>query len=123
MGAPPYAHGHLQSPIPAYFKTNMKTNYIEKDLKEVLKAVAAAFAVKPKDIIGPRRFGWLINPRFTTYFLLRKKGWSLAAVGEACGKRDHGAVLHGLKTLQGRIETEKALGKALVRLREEGYDL
>lgn len=102
----------------------MKTeNYIKKDLEEVLKAVAAAFAVKPKDIIGRRRFGWLINPRFATYYLLRKKGWSLAAVGEACGKRDHGAVLHGLKTLQGRIETEKALGKALVRLREEGYEL
>jgi chromosomal replication initiator protein len=102
----------------------MKTqSYIKKDLEEVLKAVAAAFAVKPRDIIGRRRFGWLINPRFTTYFLLRKKGWSFEAVAQACGGRDHGAVMHGIKTLQDRIETEKALGKALVRLREEGYEL
>jgi len=102
----------------------MKTqSYIKKDLEEVLKAVGLAFAVDPKDIIGRRRHGWLINPRFCTYYLLRQKGWSLAAVGEACGKRDHGSVLHGVKTLKDRIETEKALGKALVRLRQVGYEL
>ena len=102
----------------------MKTqSYIKEDLEEVLKAVGLAFAVDPKDIIGRRRHGWLINPRFCTYYLLRQKGWSLAAVGEACGKRDHGSVLHGVKTLKDRIETEKALGKALVRLRQVGYAL
>ena len=88
-----------------------------------MTAVSAAFAVDPEDIIGRGRQGWVINPRFCTYFLLRQRGWSLVAVGEACGNRDHGAVLHGIKTLKDRIETEKALGKALVRLRGEGYDL
>ena len=102
----------------------MKTqSYIKKDLEEVLKAVSLAFAVDPADIIGRRRYGWIINPRFCTYFLLRKKGWSFEAVAQACGGRDHGAIMHGIKTLKDRIETEKALGKALVRLREEGYEL
>ena len=93
------------------------------DRDAIVGAVASAFRVTPEEILSRRRHEYIINARFCLYSLLYQKGWSLVAVGQACGRRDHGSVLHGIKTLKGRLEVERNLFKSIDALKELGYEL
>lgn len=70
---------------------------IEPPLKMIIWAVADAAGVGTYEIVSPRRELRLVTARRCYYRLARQlTSNSLAAIGRACGDRDHTTVLAGL---------------------------
>jgi len=83
-----------------------------------LYLAAGAFHVDVAEIRGYSRAVPIVTARHTAWWLLRNCGWTLAWIGGQFG-RDHGTILHGLRSLSARIETESALRTTLEKLRSQ----
>lgn len=86
----------------------------------IVAKVAAAFGVKPKDMLGPSRLRTVMVPRQVAMYLAREVGkLPLVRVGEAFGGRDHSTVLHALRKVEVALAADAELAGKVRQLRAE----
>lgn len=78
-----------------------------KDITQSVELVASYFAVGVSDLLGTRRNREIAEARMWLYLLLFEHyRMSYSEIGRAL-KRDHGAVIHGVKAAKERIAMDK----------------
>lgn len=100
-------HGHAESEPKSIMAT-------------ILKVVSNHFKLSPSLILGPRRNEFITLPRFYCFYLSRElSNASLSQVGMTFGNRDHGTVIHGIKALRNRMDTQPKARKDYDDIRAE----
>lgn len=66
-------------------------------ISDLVAAVANEFHMDAQDVIGTKRFKYIMRARFALYKVLHVRGMSLSNIGRVCGGRDHTTIIHGLK--------------------------
>lgn len=66
--------------------------------KHIIREVAAKHHLTVEELVGPRRYGYLITARLDAYHRLREHGYSLTQIAYRMGNRDHTTVLAGLRS-------------------------
>jgi chromosomal replication initiator protein len=88
-------------------------------VKDIVERVAAAFGVKPKDVLGPCRQRAVLVPRHVAMYLAREVvKLSLPAVGAAFG-RDHTTVMHACRKIAEAIQDDAKLKRTVRELKAE----
>jgi chromosomal replication initiator protein len=86
---------------------------------DVIDAVCRQYGVSEKDLKGRQRTREIVTPRQVAMYLLREEtDISLEEIGRAMGGRDHTTVLHGIKKIEGALDTDVQLRAALMAIRE-----
>lgn len=76
----------------------------------IVARVAAAFGVKPKDVLGPSRVRAVLVPRQVAMYLAREAAkLSLVQIGRGFGGRDHTTVLHAVRAVEGALAADPKL--------------
>ena len=87
-------------------------------LETVVQAVASHYGLSPQEIISSRKTRSLCLPRHAAMYLARRgTRHSLKEIGQHFGGRSHAAVLHAVKTIEKKIESDPALAEAIRGLR------
>jgi chromosomal replication initiator protein len=87
-------------------------------VKRIVESVAAAFDVKPKDVLGPCRQRSVLVPRQVAMYLAREVArLSLPAVGAAFGGRDHTTVLHACRKVADLLKDDAKLKRTVRELK------
>lgn len=73
-----------------------------------LDPIVAEFGVDHAILCGPRGPSEVAYIRFAAYYVLRRRGMTLQAIGALLGGRDHSTVVHGLKMAQKRMVEDAA---------------
>ncbi len=90
--------------------------------ERILEVVAAQFGIPLDRIRGRERSQEVVLPRQVAMYLLRHEtGASLPQIGEALGGRDHTTVMYGVDRIADRLETDDALRRQVLTLRETLY--
>ena len=90
--------------------------------ERVLEVVAAQFGVTVDRMRGRDRSQEVVLPRQVAMYLLRHEtGASLPQIGEVVGGRDHTTVMYGVDRVADRMETDDALRRQVLMLRETLY--
>jgi chromosomal replication initiator protein len=84
---------------------------------EVISAVSQYFCITNAALLSHNRDHHLVIARQAAMVLLREYGLSLQAVGDMLD-RDHGTVIHAIKAVQERCETDPHFERAMKALRE-----
>ena len=88
-------------------------------VKQIVRTVAVEFGVTPLDIIGTSKLKRIVWPRYIAIHLARKllTRWSLNQLGRQF-RRNHATILHGLRTIQARLNDPdvSGLSKQIERL-------
>lgn len=86
-------------------------------IRDILKAVAAAYNVSAWDIISQRRTNSVVPARQVTMYLARKLTlWSLPCIGRQLGGKDHTTVLHAIRRIEDRIPNDAALAARIAAI-------
>ena len=89
---------------------------------QVLYAVAAAFGIDAKELLGKDRSREIALPRQVAMYLMREEAnFSLPQIGEALGGRDHTTVMYGCDKIADLIERDDRLRRQLIQIREQLY--
>lgn len=89
------------------------------DVPGIIKRVAAAFGVSPKELLGSSRLRRVLVPRQVAMFLAREAcGLSFPRLAAAFG-RDHTTVLHAVRKIGAELEGDERLAGVVKRLRAE----
>jgi chromosomal replication initiator protein len=92
------------------------------DSSQVLYAVAAAFGIDAKELLGKDRSREIALPRQVAMYLMREEAnFSLPQIGEALGGRDHTTVMYGCDKIADLIERDDRLRRQLIQIREQLY--
>lgn len=90
----------------------------------VINAVASFRGVTRAELVGHRRNGRIIGPRFESYLMMREfTGLSLPDIGQRHGGRDHTAVMHGLQRIKARMAVQPDYADEVAILRQHIADL
>lgn len=88
-------------------------------IEEIQTAVAQKFNVTMKDIISAERTQSLVTPRQMAMYIARKfTSNSLEEIGSKFGKK-HATILHGVKTIEKRLDVESNLRAILEQILAE----
>ena len=88
-------------------------------IADIQKRVASEFGLRVEDINGRRRTASIAHPRQLAMFLARQHtGCSLQDIGEAFGGRDHGTVLHAMRTIEEKLRVDSSLREVITRVTE-----
>lgn len=86
-------------------------------IADIQQRVADEFGVKLADINGRRRTAAIAHPRQVAMFLARRHtSSSLQDIGAAFGGRDHGTVLHAMRTIEEKLQSDSSLRETLDRV-------
>lgn len=89
------------------------------DVPGIIKRVAAAFGVSPKELLGASRLRRVLVPRQVAMFLAREAcGLSFPRLAAAFG-RDHTTVLHAVRKIGAELVGDERLAGVVRRLRAE----
>lgn len=89
-------------------------------LQRIVSRVAAAYQVKPKEVLGPSRLRTVLLPRQVAMTLARDlTRLPLADIGKHFGGRDHSTVLHAVRKIEALAGTDATLAGRLKELRAE----
>ncbi len=92
------------------------------DPTQVLYAVASAFGVDTKRLLGRDRSREIALPRQVAMYLMREEAnFSLPQIGAALGGRDHTTVMYGCDKIADLIERDDRLRRQLIQIREQLY--
>lgn len=92
----------------------------------IIDAVAAAFELEPKQIVGPSRASYIVSARFVACKILREQEWadgskrfSFPHIGSFLGGRDHSTIIHAVEIFEDRARKypEMWLGYESVKAR------
>ena len=82
--------------------------------------VAAEFGVRVDLMVGPRRFGELVEARCAFALIARRRfGASTARIGAELGARDHSTIVHALQRARVREAADAAFAARLARIEAE----
>ena len=88
----------------------------------VLDVVAEEYGLSPEDLSRRGRSKEVVLPRQVAMYLLREvTQLSLPQIGELVGGRDHTTVMHGINKIASLSETDTALRRQLLALKERLY--
>jgi chromosomal replication initiator protein len=77
-------------------------------IDSIQKKVSSYFDLKPKDLKSKRRLKQLVVPRQIGMYLARKlTNSSLIEIGEKFGGKDHSTVIHSLKKIEEKCNTDQ----------------
>ena len=86
-------------------------------IRDIQRCVADEFNVRVADLNGRRRTVGIAHPRQIAMFLARHHtGSSLQDIGAAFGGRDHGTVIHALRTVEKRLDEDSSLRASVDRI-------
>ena len=81
--------------------------FSQLSLNQISAAVAKAYKLTEKQLIGKARTMELVNARHVAMFLCRElTSSSLISIGTYFGKRDHSTVIHACKTIEEKINKD-----------------
>jgi chromosomal replication initiator protein len=85
-------------------------------VERIVARVAAAFGVKPRDLLGPSRLRAVMVPRQVAMYLAREAAkLPLAQIGKQFG-RDHTTVLHAVRMVKGSLAADAQLAGTVRQL-------
>ncbi len=88
-------------------------------IADIQQRVANEFGLRVDDINGRRRTAAIAHPRQVAMFLARQHtSCSLQDIGAAFGGRDHGTVLHAMRTIEEKLRVDSSLREVLSRVSE-----
>lgn len=89
-------------------------------LEGIIDVVVGYYGVRLSDLQSPRRQKSIVRPRqVCMYFARRHTRFSLQEIGERFGRRDHTTVMHAIRTIERRRDTDLAFGRVLQALEEQ----
>lgn len=89
-------------------------------LQAIIDAVTSFYNVKLQDLQSRRRHKSITEPRQICMWLARKNTrFSLEEIGGYFGGRDHTTVMHSIKTVDGRSETDPVYAAQVQQLNEQ----
>lgn len=87
-------------------------------VKEIIETVASYYSVTVVDIASARRTMNIMIPRQAVMYLARElTGLSLPQIGARLGNRDHTTILHGIRKMQKRINSDASIAEAISNIR------
>jgi chromosomal replication initiator protein len=90
-----------------------------RPVERIVGTVAAAFGVRPRDVLGSCRQRAVLVPRQVAMYLAREVGrLSLPAIGAAFG-RDHTTVLHACRKVAEAVKADPKLRRTVRELKAE----
>jgi len=87
-------------------------------IEEIQRLVARHYNVSKQDILSNRRTRAVVRPRQVAMYLSKlMTSRSLPEIGRSFGGRDHTTVLHAVRTVEGKMETDQKLAQELELLK------
>jgi len=87
--------------------------------EQIVAAVASHYGLSEKELVGRSRRRTISRPRQLAMFLIREElGTSLPQIGELLGGRDHTTIMHGCEKIGTEIETDEALRRDWLTIKE-----
>jgi len=84
--------------------------------------VAEHFQLSPDDLLGRKRTKEVAHARQVAMYLLREEnGLSLPAIGTQLGGRDHSTIRYGVEKIAEDLNTDEALRREVILLRDKIY--
>jgi chromosomal replication initiator protein len=88
----------------------------------IISAVAAHFGIDEDRLLSRDRSQQVALPRQVAMFLIREEtDASLPQIGDVLGGRDHTTVMYGCDKIAARLETDDALRRQVIAVRERLY--
>jgi len=92
-------------------------------LQHIIDAVTGFYNVRLSDLQSKRRHKSITEPRQVCMWLARKRTrFSLEEIGGHFGGRDHTTVMHSIRTVEERIETDPSFGRQVEALEQRITD-
>ena len=89
-------------------------------VEHIIAAVAAQFGVEEDRMLSRERSRKVALPRQVAMYLIREEtSESLPRIGQALGGRDHTTVMYGCEKIADRLETDDALRRQVLLVREK----
>lgn len=99
-------------------RTKMEKRTITIEL--IISCTCEHFNVREEDVFGKSRKAEIVTVRQMSMYLAHKHTkLTTSKIGVYVGNRDHATVLHGIKTIEGRLKVEKELRRHLEELEEK----
>lgn len=102
--------------LSSHARTEKRTITID----QIVNCACHHFDVKEEDVFGKSRKANLVIVRQLSMYLAHKHTkLTTSRIGVYVGNRDHATVLHGIKTIEGRLKVDKELRQHLQQLEDE----
>lgn len=89
-------------------------------IDQIITCTCEHFNIKEEDVFGKSRKADIVTVRQISMYLAHKHTkLTTSKIGIYVGNRDHATVLHGIKTIDGRLKVEKELRHHLEELEEK----
>ena len=89
-------------------------------IDQIITTTCEYFNVKEEDVFGKSRKANIVTVRQMSMYLASKHTkLTMSKIGIYVGNRDHATVLHGIKTIDGRLKVDKELQRHLEELEEK----
>ena len=89
-------------------------------IQQILDLVTKYYSVRPADLQGKKRHKSIAFPRQVCMFLARRHTrYSLEEIGGYFGGRDHSTVLHGVRTVDAGIKSDRDVANQLAQLESQ----
>ena len=89
-------------------------------VEHIIAVVAAQFGVEEDRMLSRERSREVVLPRQVAMYLIREEtSESLPRIGQALGGRDHTTVMYGYEKIADRLETDDALRRQVLLVREK----
>ena len=93
---------------------------IDMTIEEIVKKVSEISSVPEKEIVGKSRKMEIAQARQVSMFLSREiLGKSLSGIGIYFGGRDHTTVMHAIKTISEKVDTDDVISNTISKLRTD----
>ena len=93
---------------------------VDMTIEEIVKKVSKVSNVPEKEIVGKSRKMEIAQARQVSMFLSREiLGKSLSGIGMYFGGRDHTTVMHAIKTISEKVNTDDAISNTISKLRTD----
>lgn len=87
---------------------------VPRTIQDIAEAVVQHFSVRLADLLGKRRHKSIALPRQTAMYLARRlTRLSLEEIGAYFGGRDHSTVLHAIRTIEARRQSDEDVERAI----------
>lgn len=98
--------------------------YLPKnEIARIQSIVAKGFRISLDEMVSKERPEFIAIPRMAAMHICREvTNKSLARIGKEFGGRDHGTVLHAIKAIKNRIDTDKRFAEKVNQLLKECRD-
>tara|TARA_Y100000768_G_scaffold352398_1_gene303987 strand:- start:592 stop:1932 length:1341 start_codon:yes stop_codon:yes gene_type:complete len=93
---------------------------VDMTIEEIVKKVSEMSSVPEKEIVGKSRKMEIAQARQVSMFLSREiLGKSLSGIGMYFGGRDHTTVMHAIKTISEKVDTNDVISNTVSKLRTD----